>query len=670
MNSGPLRSGSTEGKGFIVVAELLQEQFEAQQDETASPAVLSRRRGCIRSRAVLSRVVLGAVCVASSVIPAYALAAGQAVGGTPATPVAGQSAVPQAAASQAATPQAANPIATQTATPTSTGPAAAAATPAQNLAAAKPDPTVAPLDANLGQYEGLKVSSVQFTGVDFSPNDRTLTQLMQKEGETFDPDKVRQSTRRLFATGRYRNIDVRVIRSGDTVAVTFGGVPRYYVGRIQVDGIKEDRLASLVEYGTNLNPGTAFTPSDVEAATNSVKQTLASNGYYEPKIAVRTDRDDNGQQVNVTYTIAIGPLARVGNVAITGKDPGITEKDFRKKGKLKRKSKVGRETISNALSNLRDFYQKKDHLEATVSLQASTYDPATKTLNYDFTVEQGPVVQVKVEGAKFSKSRLHLLVPVYEEGTVDNDLLNEGSFNMKDYLQQSGYFDPHVSVQQLHPGTGGETVLYTVSKGEKQKVGDVTIDGNKYFTTELLKESLRIQKANAYQRAGRYSTQLVAADESSIQALYRANGFSLAKVTSSTSNITTKPNGKPLKVAEVRVSFHINEGPQQTFGNVAINGADPSRLPNIQGMLQATAGQPFSLVTLSGDRDTVLAYYLSNGFDKARIEVTQVVDPSDKLKTKHRLQRHRRRTGLHGQGARKRRPPHPPDRGCGADQSA
>ncbi len=51
------------------------------------------------------------------------------------------------------------------------------------------------------------------------------------------------------------------------------------------------------------------------------------------------------------------------------------------------------------------------------------------------------MVKVEVEGAKFSKSRLHLLVPVYEEGTVDIDLLNEGSFNMKDYLQQQGFFD-------------------------------------------------------------------------------------------------------------------------------------------------------------------------------------------------------------------------------------
>jgi outer membrane protein assembly factor BamA len=34
-------------------------------------------------------------------------------------------------------------------------------------------------------------------------------------------------------------------------------------------------------------------------------------------------------------------------------------------------------------------------------------------------------------------------------------------------------------------------------------------------------------------------------------------------------------------------------------------------------------GQPFSLVTVSGDRDTVLQYYLSHGFDKVRVDIRQ-----------------------------------------------
>ena len=42
-------------------------------------------------------------------------------------------------------------------------------------------------------------------------------------------------------------------------------------------------------------------------------------------------------------------------------------------------------------------------------------------------------------------------------------------------------------------------------KGVKHKVGSVTIVGNKYFDTDLLKERMQVQKADLYLRNGRYS---------------------------------------------------------------------------------------------------------------------------------------------------------------------
>ena len=73
--------------------------------------------------------------------------------------------------------------------------------------------------------------------------------------------------------------------------------------------------------------------------------------------------------------------------------------------------------------------------------------------------------------------------------------------------------------------------MFTVDRGIKHKVMAVELKGNKYFTSDLLRERMRVQKANAYQRSGRYSPALVAGDVSSIQALYRANGFDQAEVT-------------------------------------------------------------------------------------------------------------------------------------------
>jgi outer membrane protein insertion porin family len=134
--------------------------------------------------------------------------------------------------------------------------------------------------------------------------------------------------------------------------------------------------------------------------------------------------------------VNIGPQARVGNVELEGADSGFTAAEFRKKAKLKKGRKVSRETVSNALTRLRNQYEKKDRLEATATLRKQTYNAPRKQVDYDFNANQGPLVKVTVEGAKIARSRLKLLVPIYEEGTIDNDLLNEGTFNIRDFLFQ------------------------------------------------------------------------------------------------------------------------------------------------------------------------------------------------------------------------------------------
>jgi outer membrane protein assembly factor BamA len=321
--------------------------------------------------------------------------------------------------------------------------------------------------------------------------------------------------------------------------------------------------------------------------------------------------------------VNIGPQARVGLITLEGKDPGLTVEEVRKKGKLKQGSKVNRDTVSNALTKLRSQYQKKDRLEATTSLRQQTYNEPRKQVDYDFNANQGPLVKVVVDGASFSTGRLKLLVPIYEEGTIDNDLLNEGTYNIKDYLFQEGYFDATVAVKLVGEGSPSESVVFSVDKGKKHKVGSVTIAGNKYFDADLLKERMQVQKADAYLRNGRYSPALMKADEDSILTLYRANGFNNATITASTKDIDTSKSGKKMKVGEIAVVVTVQEGPQQKFGTVTLTGVADSRLKDVKALLNSQEGQPYSLITLSGDRDAMFGYYLSHGFAQAKVEVKQ-----------------------------------------------
>ncbi len=467
------------------------------------------------------------------------------------------------------------------------------------------------------------MAKIEFEGVPFDPKDPLPGELAQQAGQPLDPAKVTASLRRLFASGRYRDIHVDGERAGDVVTLVFVGTPQYFVGRVTIEGVKSDRLSSLLEYATKLNPGAAITDADITAGEDGVKQVLAGNGYFQPKITWKSSVDDANSQVSVVYTVDTGPLARIGNVTVEGKDPGFTPEGFRKEAKLKQGKKVSRDTISNALSRLRSQYQKRDRLEATATLRQQTYNEQRRQVDYDFSANEGPLVKVTVEGAKLSTSRLKLLVPIYQEGTIDNDLLNEGTFNIQDYLYREGYFDATVTVKVAGADTDSESVVFSVDKGVKRKVGSVTITGNKYFDTDTLKERMQVQRADLYVRNGRYSPALMKADVDSIVSLYRANGFDKASVSTAIKDIDTTKDGKNLKVPEIDVAVKVSEGAQRKFGAVTLTGVDASRMKDLEALMNAQAGQPYSLITLSGDRDAILDYYLSHGFSQARVEVKQ-----------------------------------------------
>jgi outer membrane protein assembly factor BamA len=175
--------------------------------------------------------------------------------------------------------------------------------------------------------------------------------------------------------------------------------------------------------------------------------------------------------------------------------------------------------------------------------------------------------------------------------------------------------------------------VFTVNKGEKHKVSSVTITGNHYFDTDLLRERMQVAKSDLYLRNGRYSPELMKSDVNAILALYRANGFSDAAIATTTRDVAATKAGKKLKVPEIEVVVTVKEGAQKKFGAVTLDGVAESRAKDVKALLNSQEGQPYSLITLSGDRDAILAYYLSHGFEQARVEVKQQAESGDAAKT-------------------------------------
>jgi len=477
----------------------------------------------------------------------------------------------------------------------------------------------------LWQWQGATVERMVVDGATYAAGSAIPGEMAQQTGAPLDAEAVRETMRRLYATGRYTSLTVTGERTAaGGVALRFAGAARYFVGSVAVTGISSEKLTSMVEGAANLQPGKAFTQGALDAAETSMRELLERNGYYESKIAAQTTTDEVNRQMNVTLAVTLGVRARIGAVTAGG-DAGMTAVDFRRRAHLKLGAKVGRETTSNALNKLQRRYQKIGHLAAKVKLDEHSYDAAAHRVEYQFTANQGPTVDLVTEGVKLSKGRERSVFPVYQESAVDNDLLNEGSHNLRELLIREGYFDAQVTVEDTHPDAGHERIVYHVERGQRYKVTSVRLHGNKYFATELLKDRMQVQKAGGSLRNGRYSPALLAADVVAMENLYRANGFSAAKVTPQVQGVASalKSQVKHTKQGAITVELAVKEGAQQRFGTVALEGVDEGRKDDLRALMNSAAGQPYALATVMGDRDTLLNYYLNHGFEQVNIALEQ-----------------------------------------------
>ncbi len=473
------------------------------------------------------------------------------------------------------------------------------------------------LSEGFSKYQGKTVTAIEFRGIADAGGNQLRSVIPQKGGEPLERDKLRASLMALFATGRFATVDAEVEpEPNNTITLVFIVTENYFNGAVSVDGTpkKGDPRPNQLVAASQLDLGDLFSEDKVVTSIDRMKKILADNGYYQAGIRYDLRPHPSDRQMAVDFHVMPGVLARVGDVVIKG-EAGLAPEQQRKLTKLKEGNAVTAQHVTRALDRLRKYYQQNSHLEAQVSLVARQYHPETNRLDYIFEVNQGPTVNITTEGDSVSKSQLKKLVPVFQENSVDDDLLNEGRRNLRDYLQTRGYFDASVEVER-HPVTDNNhlNIVYIIDPGARRRLVAIKVEGNTYFDRATIRERMLVQPANLTMPNGRFSQRLLSEDVNSIKYLYQSNGFLDARIeTSLVNDFQGKKN-------EMQVLVKIDEGPQTRVNEVKIEGTSDTDLKRLESRLSIVSGQPFSEAGVANDRDAVTYYYYNRGYPNVQFE--------------------------------------------------
>jgi len=477
-------------------------------------------------------------------------------------------------------------------------------------------PADSTFSGGLNSLQGLKVALIQINSPGIDNPDHLLPLLPQKMNEPLDKYKVRQSVQVLYNTGRFAEIQVEAQRNpkGEVVLV-FSARENYFFGSLLVEGAPAHPSDTQLINASKLNLGEQYTEDKIKAGMDGMQRTLADSGFYQATIKPFYEWDAPDQQVKVLFVVDRGKPARVGIVNVTG-EPGYSAEEVRNIAKMRSGDKITSAKLTSALRRLRKKYQKQERLEAQVTMTQRVYHPETNLVDYTFDINRGPVVDVKVEGATLRRGRIKKLVPIYEESAVDEDLLNEGARNIRDYFQSQGYFDVSVNYTQgTDPQAGRRNVVFHIQKSQRHKFVDLTIQGNHYFKREDLRERMLMQPAGGLLVHGLFSQSVLSRDVQAIENLYRSNGFLQVKV-------TPEVDDNYGKQGHIRVLLTVNEGAQTTVGKLVIEGNEALPEAQIRGMISAGEGQPYSDTMVLTDQSEVMEGYYNLGFPQVKFDYT------------------------------------------------
>jgi outer membrane protein insertion porin family len=479
--------------------------------------------------------------------------------------------------------------------------------------------------ANFGTitpYLGLTVDQIELPGVPPEEAGVLLSATPLKIGEPLTRDNLHDAMQALFATGRFADIQAEADRTETAgVRLRFLTIANFFVGILTIDGVSTNPSPNQLASATRLQLGELYAPEKLDRARVGIQRVMEENGYHQSQVTISEHRDEQQHQINMTFHVVRGPRALVGEITVEG-DAGYSVAEIKEIAKLHAGDRATSSRITRALQRIRRRYQKQDRLLAQVEVASRTYQPTRNTVDYALKIDRGAVVQIAAEGFKLSQRILKKLVPIYEEGAVDNDLLNEGRRNLQNHMQTLGYFEASVSVSQHNSEDNKNLqVVYAIKPGDRHKLRAIRITGNHFFSDELIRSRMQDQSAGRLFSHGRYSEALLAEDVQRIQSLYRASGYRQAEVTS---KLVEGYQGDP---AQLAIEITVKEGPQTRVASVRIVGSytlPQEQLPEIQ----TEEGQAFDESSLADDRDAILGRYFDSGFPNATVDVAYVPVPS------------------------------------------
>jgi outer membrane protein insertion porin family len=320
-------------------------------------------------------------------------------------------------------------------------------------------------------------------------------------GDHLNPQRVREAIKALYATGFFRDVQLR--REGSTLVVVV--LERPSIESFEITGNKdiktEDLQKSLRTVG--LAAGKTFDRSVLEDVTQYLTDQYYSRGKYGIKIDTKVE-EESGNRVKIKIDIKEGSRAKIRKINIVGntkfKDKEILDTlELKTPNWLswyKQDDRYSRESLQGDLEKIRNYYMDRGY--ANFQLDSTQVAIAPEKEDIFITVNIDPGQVYKVSSVKLAgtfvvpQAQLQRLVLIAPGDTFNRKLITTSQELMQNRMGRDGYAFAKVEPVPTADNANHTVALtFFVDPGNRVYVRNIGFSGSNRINDEVLRREMR-----------------------------------------------------------------------------------------------------------------------------------------------------------------------------------
>jgi outer membrane protein insertion porin family len=320
-------------------------------------------------------------------------------------------------------------------------------------------------------------------------------------GDHLTNSRVREAIRALYATGFFRDVQLR--REGNTLVVVV--LERPSIESFEITGNKdiktEDLQKSLRNVG--LATGKTFDRSVLEDVTQYLTDQYYSRGKYAVRVDTKVE-DSSGNRVKIKIEIKEGKRAKIRQINLVGnqtfKQKEVLDafelKTPNWKSWYKQDDRYSRESLQGDLEKLRNYYMDRGYANFQIDSTQVAIAPEKDDIFITINLTEGEVFkvnEVKLAGTfVVPKAELEKLVLIHPGQIFNHKLITSTQELIQNRLGQDGYAFAKVDpVPTTNNATHEVSLTFFIDPGNRVYVRNITFSGSSRINDEVLRREMR-----------------------------------------------------------------------------------------------------------------------------------------------------------------------------------